>query len=143
MQEIEENLETLLQQARNIRNISDNKAVRATTITVEIIIHISWPWKYAPRLNTLIGELQESLLLLPVRGCSYMDFTSCQHLIGAIVAQQSTSTQAWFVNKLTSAANAMRSRGWQQPFQILEDLVRADARLTEWIRIFWNSAWND
>ncbi|CRG88451.1 hypothetical protein PISL3812_05481 [Talaromyces islandicus] len=133
-QEIEAPFANLLHQALNLRKNSDNKAAHATAQAVEIILYLSCPWKNAPNLNTLADELKETLLQLPVRSCSYMDFTSCQHLIGAIASQHKTSTQAWFVNKLTSAAKAMRSRGWHQPFEVLEDGLQFDVRLTEWFR---------
>lgn len=139
VQEIEALLSKLLHQARNLRRVGDNKAIHATAQTVEIILYILWPGSYAPSLQILADELKETLLQLPVRGCSYMDFTSCQHLIGAMVAQRSTSTQGWFVNKLTTAAKEMRFRGWDQPFEVLEKGFRSDARLTEWLRILRNN----
>jgi hypothetical protein len=136
--EIEAPFADLLHHARNLRRLSDNKAVHAIAQTVEIILYLSWTRKNAPSLNILADTLKETLLQLPIRACSYMDFTSCSHLIGAIAAQQSTITQAWFVNKLTGAAKAMRSRGWHQPFEVLEDGLRSDMRLTEWFRILRN-----
>lgn len=87
-----------------------------------------------PNLNRLADELKQSLEQLPMRPCAYMDLTSCQLIVGAVVADNGSGTRNWFMDKLTGAARAMQSRGWSDPFSILEKGLRSDIDLMEWFR---------
>lgn len=132
-QDVAEQMEKLRRQIRALRSIKDNKVVLATAQTIELASDLLWGAQPEANLALLAAELKETLEQIPMRACLYMDLTSCQLIIGATAAEKGTTTREWFVDKLKSAAQAMQSRGWIQPFDILEKGLQADRDLAGWL----------
>ena len=82
-------------------------------------------------------ELKEAFCRLEIMTCSYMDLTSCQLMIGAVAARKGSHTREWFMEKLKSAVEALRSRGWDNPRQILEKGFVIDSSLIISFRALW------
>ncbi|KAH8692345.1 hypothetical protein BGW36DRAFT_304164 [Talaromyces proteolyticus] len=136
--EIDASIANLHNKVQALLKKNHNEFVWATAQTIELIIYLLWPLQQGSQsnnLNILAEKLKETLEKWLVKPCPYMDLTSCQLIIGAIAAKSGTSTRTWFVNKLTNAARAMRSRGWNDPFEVLEMGMKADRHMATWFRI--------
>jgi hypothetical protein len=126
----------LLCQARAFR-VNDDPYIQATTRAFEIVIHLSWRKQSEIDLTSLASELKEALCRLQHRPCSYMNLTSCQLMIGAIAAEKGSQTRAWFVALLRSAVLALRSRGWDDPLEILKKGFVYESGLMTSLRSLW------
>ncbi|EED13371.1 hypothetical protein TSTA_058600 [Talaromyces stipitatus ATCC 10500] len=136
LEDIEEGLTRLREKSQKLGRRKNNEYVQATVLTLELILDILWPQGLqSDYTKSLVEELQETSSRLPKIPCPYMDLTSCQLIIGAVAAESGSSTRIWFVSKLTSAARAMQERGWAEPFQILERVLRSDTSLMEWFNM--------
>ena len=136
VKEIETNWNDLFFQARSLR-LEDNPFVQATSRAIEMILFLSWYPQQEAKLRLLVSELKEALCRLPVRPCLFMELTSCQMMLGAIVAGEGTQVRAWFVARLRRAVLALRSRGWDRPLEILEKGFVSNVGLVARFRDLW------
>lgn len=144
--QIEEPLNRLLHQARALRVVDDddnnnNPIMQATSRAIELTLYLSWrpqPRAAANDLTPIATELKEALCRFQIRPCSYMDLTSCPIMLGAIAADQGSQTRAWFVTRLKKAVLGMRSRGWDNPLEILKKgFTLSDSGLMTEFRALW------
>lgn len=122
--EIEEMVAALCREARALCVGEENPSVQATSISIELVLRLSWPplppsqsdVDFAP----LVSGLKKALCQLEIRPCAYMELTSYQFMLGAIAAAKGSPTRAWYVARLKRVVQAMGMRGWAEPLQILE-----------------------
>jgi hypothetical protein len=135
-EEIEKDWNNLLCQARHLR-LEDDQFIQATSLAIELILYLSWCPQQERNLTLLACELKEAWCRLPVRTCMFMDITSCQLMLGAIAAAESSQVRAWFVAKLRRAVQSLRSRGWVRPLEILEKGFESNVGLVVRFRALW------
>ncbi|KAL4899844.1 hypothetical protein BDW74DRAFT_106631 [Aspergillus multicolor] len=121
-QEIEEPLARLHFEARSLR-ASDNLHIDAAARTIELVLYLLWPTQSSAHLALLAEELKEVICRFPIKGCSYMDLTSFQLMIGAIAADGAPPVRAWFLEKILKPVRWMQERGWRAPLDIMETAV--------------------
>lgn len=143
--EIEEMVAALCREARALCVGEENPSVQATSISIELVLRLSWPplppsqsdVDFAP----LVSGLKKALCQLEIRPCAYMELTSYQFMLGAIAAGKGSPTRAWYVARLRRVVQAMRMRGWAEPLRILEgggflsDPILMELFNTLWIEI--------
>ncbi|KAJ5198209.1 uncharacterized protein N7498_007326 [Penicillium cinerascens] len=134
--EIEEPLATLHYKVRALRTI-DDIYVQATARSIELVLYLLWPSQSGAHLTLLAGELKEAICLFPIQGCSYMNLTSFQLMIGAIAADENSPTRAWFFDRMAREARALRLRGWNEPLSLLQDRNMPAGGLTRQIQALW------
>uniref|UniRef100_A0A093V968 Uncharacterized protein n=1 Tax=Talaromyces marneffei PM1 TaxID=1077442 RepID=A0A093V968_TALMA len=136
-EDIDKEATRLREKSQKLGKSKKNKYVSATALTLELIVCLLWPTdSQLGYTHNLAKDLQQTTSQLPKMPCPYMDLTSCQFIIGAVAAEHGSSTKTWFVDKLTSAARAMQERGWSdEPFEILQRMLRADESLMGWFGI--------
>ncbi|KAJ5950903.1 uncharacterized protein N7479_009316 [Penicillium vulpinum] len=118
--EIEEPLSQLHYEVRALR-ATDDVYVQATARAIELVLYLLWPSQSGAHLTLLAGELKEAICRFPIKGCSYMNFTSFPLMIGAIAADKDSLPRAWFVDRLTREVRAMQLRGWNRPLSLLQN----------------------
>lgn len=134
--EVEQPLNDLLQEAQSLRSES-NPYVRATLLSIELIIHLSQSDQSTADTTYLATLLREALCQLPVRQCAYMELTSCHMVIGAAAAKEGSDTREWFVHKLKRGMRAIRMRGWDETRRFLEGGFLCDSGLAGLLRGLW------
>ncbi|KAH9904170.1 hypothetical protein F4778DRAFT_734282 [Xylariomycetidae sp. FL2044] len=124
----------ILGQAWALRSSYASPSIHITSLTVELVLHLIWPRQPETDVTPLAKQLQEALMSLPVRPCSYMDLTSRQLMIGAIVARPGSETRMWFVEKIRKAVVQLKSRGWEDPLEIIRKGSADIPRLSPYIK---------
>jgi hypothetical protein len=140
-QEIEEPLANLHYQVRALRAISD-AYVQATARAIELVLCLLWPSQSGAHLTFLAGEMKESISRFPIKGCSYMNLTSFQLMIGAIAADKGSPTRSWFVNTLAREVRAMQLRGWSKPLSLLQDRYMSSVGLMGRFQALWRELYH-
>ncbi|KAI1321867.1 hypothetical protein F5Y16DRAFT_388339 [Xylariaceae sp. FL0255] len=134
---IVEPIGALLVAARALRE-DKNESVRAASIAIELVIYLSWsPAAAWMNLTAITEELKEAMRRVLGRPCAYMDLTSCQLILGAVAAEEGSSTRTWFTDKLQSASRSLSSRGWDGALNILEGGFPAEDELAAEFRTIW------
>ncbi|OBR03188.1 hypothetical protein CH63R_12315 [Colletotrichum higginsianum IMI 349063] len=105
--------------------------VKAAALSVQILLHFSWPSSSPENLTLLASNLRAALDTRKIIQCSYMDMTSCQLMLGAMSADYGSETKAWFAGRLKAAVIALRSRGLVRPFMVTDDGLVLDQALME------------
>ncbi|KAL4973656.1 hypothetical protein BDW66DRAFT_100158 [Aspergillus desertorum] len=123
--DIEEPLARLHYEARNLR-ATDNLHIDAAARTIELVLYLLWPTQSAAHLTLLAGELKEVICRFPIKGCTYMDLTSFQLVVGAIAADKASPVRAWFVERISKAVRWVQRRGWRDPLSIVETVFAAE-----------------
>jgi hypothetical protein len=141
-QEIEEPLARLHHEARALR-VSDKPHVDAAARAIELVLYLLWPSQSGAHLTLLASELKEVMCRFPIKGCSYMDLTSFQLMIGAIAADKGSLTRTWFVKRLSRAVQWMRLRGWHEPLSLLQKRFVCDAGLIKGFEDLWRELHDD
>ncbi|RDW76864.1 uncharacterized protein DSM5745_06856 [Aspergillus mulundensis] len=118
-QEIEEPLARLHYEARNLR-APDNLHIDAAARAIELVLYLLRPTQSSAHLALLAAELKEVISRFPIKGCTYMDLTSFQLMIGAIAADRASPVRTWFVEKILKPVRWMQERGWRAPLSIVE-----------------------
>ncbi|KAJ5297032.1 uncharacterized protein N7443_007925 [Penicillium atrosanguineum] len=118
--EIEEPLANLHYEVRALRAL-DDPYVQATARSIELVLYLIWPSQSGAHLTLLAGELKDTICRFPIQGCSYMNLTSFQLMIGAIAANENSPTRGWFVDRMAREVRAMQLRGWNEPLSMLTD----------------------
>ncbi|TRX96399.1 hypothetical protein FHL15_002671 [Xylaria flabelliformis] len=120
-------MQDMLAQARAIRE-DGSPTLRSACITIELIIFLSWSSPQGTiNLTAVANELKEAICAKQFRPCHYVELTSCQLMIGAIAADEGSSTRAWFMNRLKSAWQMVKSRGCNDAMEILEKNIVLEA----------------
>ncbi|KAI0551809.1 hypothetical protein F4679DRAFT_124729 [Xylaria curta] len=113
-------MQDMLAKARAIRE-DGSPTLQSACITIELIIFLSWSSPQgAINLTAVASELKEAIHAKQFRPCHYVELTSCQLMIGAIAADEGSPTRAWFMNRLKSAWQMVKSRGYNDAMNILE-----------------------
>lgn len=103
-----------------------NPFVRSTAKAMELILNMTCPPQPIGRATELAVQLKEALSELPGRSCMYMDLTSCSLILGAVAAEEGSEAHQWYIARLKRAIDAMRDRGWDDPYSILEKTMSRD-----------------
>lgn len=114
--------DSLFRRARKLQTYG-NPSIRATSLALEIMLHISRHHHCSTPLLDLTPtatEMMNALSQATNRGCSFMDLTSCHLMLGAIAADKGSRTRAWFINKMRRAVVAVEARGWKRPLDVVE-----------------------
>ncbi|RYC59100.1 hypothetical protein CHU98_g7107 [Xylaria longipes] len=120
MEHIMQPMHDVLSQARAIR-AEGSPALQASCIAVELIIWLSWSSQPgAINLTAVASELKDAIYASQFRPCCYSDLTSCQLMLGAMAADEGSPTRAWFMDRLRSAWQMVKSRGCSDVTDILE-----------------------
>lgn len=135
-QEIEEPLAKLHYEVRALRSL-DDPYVQATARSIELVLYLLWPSQSGAHLTLLAGELKDTICRFPIQGCSYMNLTSFQLMIGAIAANENSSTRGWFVDKMAREVRAMQLRGWNDPLSLLTNRNMPIKALTVRLQALW------
>ena len=133
---IEQPLVRLHCQVRALR-VNDNPFVHATSLAIEIVLHLSWPAQLELDITHLASELKAALCMIPIRVCFLMDLTSFQLMIGAIAAEAGSSTRTWFLSKLKRAVLVLRSRGWDEPLELFDKTFVPNKDIIRRLRSLW------
>lgn len=107
---IEHRVQKLHAEAREL-DIGRKPSLKATSLTIRLILHLSWHRRVNVSLTSIAEELKQVLCRIPVRPCSYMSLTSCQLMIGAVAAEECSEAKAWFVSELHNAMQALQNHG--------------------------------
>lgn len=134
--EIEEPLANLHYELRALRAI-DDIYVQATARSIELVLYLLWPSQSGAHLTLLAGELKEAICLFPIQGCSYMNLTSFQLMIGAIAADENSPTRTWFFDRMAREARALQLRGWNEPLSLLQNRNMPAGGLTRQLQALW------
>ncbi|KAL2860971.1 uncharacterized protein BJX67DRAFT_317822 [Aspergillus lucknowensis] len=135
-QEIEEPLARLHYEARSLR-ASDNLHIDAAARAIELVLYLLWPSQSTAHLTLLAGELGAVMRRFPVQGCSYMQLTSFQLMVGAVAAEEGSAARAWFIDILSTSVRCMQLRGWQEPLNLLKLRPASDIGLIDRFRHLW------
>lgn len=127
----------LLCQIQALRG-DDSPSIQATIRSVELIVHLSSGCPSKVNLTPIADQLKEALCRLQLRQCFYMDLTSCQLMIGAIAAEKGSKTRAWFVTTLKTAVLVLKSRGWDDPLNLLKKGFISRSCLMVSFECLWN-----
>lgn len=100
--------------------------VRSTARAMELILNMTCPPQPTGRTAELAAQLKEALSELHGRSCIYMDLTSCSLILGAVAAEKGSEASRWFIARLKRALDAMRERGWDDPYSFLEKTMSRD-----------------
>ncbi|KAI0858865.1 hypothetical protein F4860DRAFT_287598 [Xylaria cubensis] len=130
-------MQDMLAQARAIRE-DGSPTIRSACITIELIIFLSWSSPQgAINLTAVAKELKEAICAKQFRPCHYVELTSCQLMVGAIAADEGSSTRAWFMNRLKSAWQMVKSRGCNDAMEILEKNMVIETGLQAQFKSLW------
>lgn len=137
--EIEKRLAELCREARALRMMQDNPCIQATSLSIELVLRLSWtpPSQSNVNFTSLASDLKEALCELQIRPCAYMDLTSCQFMIGAIAAGEGSHLRGWYVSRLKRVVQAMRMRGWAEPPPLFDGGLVSDTILMEELKSLW------
>ncbi|KAL2812335.1 hypothetical protein BDW59DRAFT_167841 [Aspergillus cavernicola] len=124
-QVIEEPLARLHYETRSLRT-KNNPHIDAAARSIELVLYLLWPSQTGAHLTLLAGELGDAMSRYPIKGCSYMDLTSFQLMIGAVAADKGSPARTWFVDRLSRAVRWMQTRGWREPLNILQRRFMSD-----------------
>lgn len=133
---IEEPSRILFGQAEALQT-DDDPAVQATSKAFKLLLCLSRRPYTRENLMPIVVELKEALCGIQVMPCSYVDLTSCQLMIGVVAADKDSQTRAWFMTRLKNAVEALRSRGWDNPLDILRKGFVVDPSLIVSFRALW------
>lgn len=139
--EIEEPLADLHHKLRALRVIDDSYT-RATSISIELALYILWPSQSAAHLTLLAEELKTAISKFPIKGCSFMNLTSFQLVIGAISAETGSSTRKWYIQCLASEVKAMQLRGWRDPLNLLQSRDKYAGTLKDTLGALWDELYS-
>lgn len=134
--EIEEPLANLHYNVRALRAL-DDPYVQATARSIELVLYLLWPSQSGAHLTLLAGELKDTICRFPIQGCSYMNLTSFQLMIGAIAANENSPTREWFVDRMAREVRAMQLRGWNEPLSMLTKRIISIKALTGRLQALW------
>ncbi|KAL5340181.1 hypothetical protein BJX70DRAFT_361777 [Aspergillus crustosus] len=137
-EKIEEPLAILHYEARGLRS-TENLYIDAASRALELVMYVLWPTQSGAHLTYLAGGLRNTITRFPIKGCSYMDLSSFQLMIGAVAADKGSAARAWFVDRISRAVRWMQARGWQEPLELLEKrfAVEGNAGLVGRFRALW------
>lgn len=134
--EIEEPLANLHYNVRALRAL-DDPYVQATARSIELVLYLLWPSQSGAHLTLLAGELKDTICRFPIQGCSHMNLTSFQLMIGAIAANENSPTREWFVDRMAREVRAMQLRGWNEPLSMLTKRIISIKALTGRLQALW------
>ena len=117
-------------EARTFRGHS-SPHVRAAAKAFELVLFLMTTKKEDGITTRVAEELKADMEVLPGRSCMYMDLTSCHLILGVVAAKDGSETRAWFMGRLRRAIQAMRLRGWENPFGFLQRAIEVDAMLLD------------
>lgn len=104
----------------------ENSFVRCTAKAMELILNLTCAGDRTARITELAKELKNALAELPGKSCIYMDLSSCSLILGAIAAEKGSEEKNWFIARLRTGIDALRQRGWADPYSILEKTMCSD-----------------
>ncbi|KAI1750557.1 hypothetical protein F4782DRAFT_248349 [Xylaria castorea] len=120
IEQIMQPMQDILAQARAIR--ADGTPTSQTAcIAIELIVYLSWNSPQGTiNLTAVASELKEAMCARQFRPCHYVELTSCPLMIGAMAADEGSPTRTWFMKRLKSAWQMVKSRGCNDAMNILE-----------------------
>ncbi|KAJ5668372.1 uncharacterized protein N7477_006942 [Penicillium maclennaniae] len=139
--EIEEPLANLHHEVRALRAVDDSY-VQATARSMELVLYLLWPSQSGAHLTLLASELKDIICQFPFQGCSYMNLTSFQLMIGAIAASENSPTRRWFVDRMAGEVRAMQLRGWNEPLSLLTNRNLPTKALTGRLQALWEELYH-